>query len=372
MKTLKVQEFLRNIGQVDYYTPATVHMDILKAKYGINWKQHSVHKEIFLVKYDQIESDFNQEIVRECRGLILDSSRNWEVVCCPFFKFGNIGESYVPAIDWKTARVQEKLDGSLCCLWYYKGWNVSTSGCPDGTNQINDSGVTFGELFWECFKKQGMSTDGLFSWYTYIFELTSPFNRVVVDYKESYLTLIGVRNLQTLKEVHPDKVCFEYAQTPRPKSYPLSSLEDCLNAANHLNPLEHEGFVVVDAAFNRVKIKSPAYVALHHIKDSCSLSKLAEIVRQGEFEEFMVAIESYPEIKEKFLEMVARYRQVVSDCSRIFNEIKGIQNQKEFALQACKTNFSSVLFSMRKTGKTPQAIIKDMLDNAYLRLIGVK
>ena len=48
--------------------------------------------DFILLKYSQIDSDFNEEIVRECRGLIID--KNLVPVCVPFYKFGNYGESY--------------------------------------------------------------------------------------------------------------------------------------------------------------------------------------------------------------------------------------------------------------------------------------
>ena len=60
-----------------------------------------------LLKYSQIDSDFNNEIVRECRGLIID--KNFNPVCVPFYKFGNYGESYADNIDWTTAKVEEKI-----------------------------------------------------------------------------------------------------------------------------------------------------------------------------------------------------------------------------------------------------------------------
>ena len=66
-----------------------------------------------LLKYDQIRSDMTNPVVRECRGIILDESGGYCPACVPFYKFGNFGESYVPDIDWASARIQEKLDGSL-------------------------------------------------------------------------------------------------------------------------------------------------------------------------------------------------------------------------------------------------------------------
>lgn len=69
-------------------------------------------RNLLMLKYSQIDSDFNLRIVRECRGLILDED-TLEVVCHPFDKFGNAGESYCPEIDWKSCYVTEKIDGCV-------------------------------------------------------------------------------------------------------------------------------------------------------------------------------------------------------------------------------------------------------------------
>ena len=344
-------------------------------------RRHSRYNNLVLLKYDQIESPMSERAVCECRGIVLDSLDGYRVVAYPFLKFWNAKETLAAEIDWKKATVLEKLDGSLISLWCYNDeFNVSTSGCPDGTNQINDIGITFGELFWKCFNEQGLDIKNFDKGFTYMFELTSPYNRVVVDHKVSKITLIGIRDpflrewgvdgdygLSLVK--NPDHIV---------KSYSLASLEDCLSAAAKMNPLQHEGFVAVgyerDAMgnFPRQKIKSPSYVALHHMKDSCGLSKLADVIRQGEYQEMSIAIKTYPELEARFLELVQRYNNIVEMCNNQFDDIKHIENQKDFALLACKTTYSTVLFTMRKTGKSPQLIMKEMLGNAYLRLMGIK
>lgn len=108
-----------------------------------------------LFKYSQVDSDFSNEVVRECRGLILNAK--FKPVCVPFFKFGNYGESYCPDIDWTSARVQEKVDGSLIKVWFYDGkWRVSTNGTIDAYKSEIGQPIfslleipfkTFGELF---------------------------------------------------------------------------------------------------------------------------------------------------------------------------------------------------------------------------------
>ena len=50
-------------------------------------------RKLIMFKYSQIDSDFNIELVRECRGIILDED-TLEVICHPFNKFGNYEEPY--------------------------------------------------------------------------------------------------------------------------------------------------------------------------------------------------------------------------------------------------------------------------------------
>ena len=53
--------------------------------------------------------DFSIPEVQEARGIIINT-KTCDVVCWPFRKFGNFGESYVDNIDWNSACVQEKVD----------------------------------------------------------------------------------------------------------------------------------------------------------------------------------------------------------------------------------------------------------------------
>jgi hypothetical protein len=372
MSSLKVQEFLRG-----YLYPrqncagdwGTIALEHLKSKYAIDYKFHSKCPNLVLLKYSMIDSDFSSPVVQECRGLILDSANNWEVVAYPFKKFMNFSEPLAAIIDWRTARVQEKLDGSLITLYLYNDeWQIATSGCPDGTNKVGDREITFAELFWETFRKQGGNLDYFSPTNTYMFELTSPLNRVVVDHKEAKITLIGIRSRLTLKEepVHPVGII------PCVVEYLLYSVDACIEAANHLNPLKQEGFVVVDANFNRIKVKGKDYVTMHHLYFSFSLRNLAEAIRNGEYDELSIALESYPDYLKELLVLKCQYLQIQLDCERDFHRLKHIESQKEFAKEALRCLNPSVLFTMRKTGKTVATIIKEMASNAFLGMMGVK
>ena len=81
--------------------------------------------------YSQIDSDFYNPIVKVSRGIILKNAGqdDMKIVSWRYNKFANWGEGYADKIDWATARVQEKVDGSLIALWFDEGqWHISTNG----------------------------------------------------------------------------------------------------------------------------------------------------------------------------------------------------------------------------------------------------
>ena len=275
---------------------------------------------LIMFKYNQIDSDFNNEIVRECRGLILNED-TLEPVCVPFFKFGNYGEGYVPEIDWKTARVTEKIDGSLIKIVKLgKDLLISTNGMINAfdaeiQNQIGFSGKSYGDLALTAIDRKMKFYDfinlikpGI----TYMFELTSPFNRVVVQWNEIDLHFLGARDNLTLREYFFDDEQFKsiYNVFNHPKKFNLGTLEECVNASKELGPNE-EGYVVVDSNFNRVKVKSPTYVSLHHMRDNGNMSfeRGIEIVRRNETEEVTTY---FPEFKNHLEKIKEDYMSLIN------------------------------------------------------------
>ena len=80
-----------------------------QSPYFINIKKED---DYVLLKYNQLFSDFSNEIVRECRGAIFrKQGGRWICVSRAFNKFCNYGESYAPKINWENAAVVEKIDG---------------------------------------------------------------------------------------------------------------------------------------------------------------------------------------------------------------------------------------------------------------------
>jgi len=116
-----VKDISSTLATVRYLRQNENALEQLVSSYHLKVRKHAFHTNLICLKYDMLKSPFSSEIVKECRGLILDRNDNYKVVCYPFKKFFNYGEKYNASkdINWKEAKVYEKVDGSLCTLYYY-------------------------------------------------------------------------------------------------------------------------------------------------------------------------------------------------------------------------------------------------------------
>lgn len=214
-----------------------------------------------------INIDFLDPVVRECRGIVVDLNTN-KIICHPFDKFGNYTEYYADDIDWSTARVQDKIDGSLVKLYWYNGqWNWATNGMIDAKDAPTSSSrySTFEDLIKSAVNYKDIPFWSLDKDSTYMFELTSPENRIVIEYNYTQLWHLGTRHNKSGIELDVNIGII------KPNEYPLKSLDDCIIAVEKLNKYDrcdYEGFVVVDKNYHRVKIKSMSYLTVHRLKDS--------------------------------------------------------------------------------------------------------
>ena len=167
-------------------------LDALEAKYAITARRGVKHPNLVSLRYDQIASSFAEPIVRECRGLVLDEADGWRCVCRSMDKFMNHGDPLAAEIDWSTARCLEKVDGTLCQLFFYAGaWHCATTGTPDASGEVNGNGLSFSELFFRTFDESGMELPPQDLGVTMFFELTTPLNRVASRHETASLTLLG-------------------------------------------------------------------------------------------------------------------------------------------------------------------------------------
>ncbi len=319
----------------------------LAQEYNLKVNRHSQIDNLVCLKYSQIESPMGEKIVQQCRGIILDEANNWSVVSYPYDKFFNYGEGHAPELDWNTAKVYEKLDGSLMTLYFYQGkWRVQSSGMADGAGDVYDFGCTFSQLFWQVWQELEYQLPSETE-YCFMFELMTPYNRIVVRQHQNDLVLHGVRNLKTLTESDPHLWGSKYSWRVV-NTYPLQTLAEIITASNSLDPMDSEGYIVCDAQFKRIKVKSPQYVAIAHLRSGFSSRRMLEIIATNEGEEFL---NYYPEWTDLYHQIRVKYDALIQDIETQYSQHKNIAEQKDFALAVKHLPYSGILFNLRK-GKT--------------------
>jgi len=319
-----------------------------------------------LLKYNQLSAPslMAKPEVQECRGLILENG-TWDVLSMSFKKFFNSEEGNAHKIDWNTAHVLEKLDGSMLQVyfdWTKNLWYAATTGTAEGEGEVNNKmGTTFNQLFWNTVKEKYNLDESKFTkGYTYVFELTTPYNIVVKPHGESSASLLTVRNLETFKEVSFEELTIiaEKLGVPRVKAYDLN----INNIGALLKTFEKmvwhdEGYVVVDANHNRVKIKNPAYVAVHHLKGKTAEHNILTIVKFNEIEEFA---STFPERKNELYKLKTNYDALVAKLNSVWDELKTLrpknitpQEKKKYAqavFEVCDKievkNFTGLFFGL--------------------------
>lgn len=269
---------------------------------GIKTRAHGQFPNLIQFTYNQIASApfKTHPIVKECRGLILDRDNHWNIVAFPFTRFFNWGEPGAAEIDWDSARIQEKLDGSLIIVYWYAGvWHAATKGTPDGVATTWDESTTYAQYFWQSVDRSAYNIrECLIPGWTYCFEVTGQATRVVTQQvgNPGSVTLLAIRN-QNNEEVD---VRYWSTDLPVVKHFDFNTAEAVNAAADALDPMNQEGFVVVDENFQRIKIKSPRYVALHHNKFSLSVSGMVNLIRTGETDE---VLSYFPELRGEYDKM---------------------------------------------------------------------
>ena len=213
---------------------------------------------------------------------------------------------------------------------------------------------TFADLFWATFRDLGYKVphgDGAED-YTFMFELVSPWNQIVVPHETADLILLGARSRVTMGEVSlEDAATLAATAYHTPHHFEgLSTRQDLSAYFATADPLHCEGFVVRDAAFARVKVKHPGYVAIHHLADGLSMRRILEIVRHGESAEMLAY---FPQWADAFEPVIAAYEALCADLERAWEacetaaDLPGKRGQKQYKLQVSQARVPAAMHALR-------------------------
>ena len=354
-------------------------LETLNSELGIKVKEYP-EEGLYILNYDQIKSPKDNVIVQECRSLAItvNSFAVFRVISRSFNRFFNLGENECKANldDFHKYSVYEKLDGSLVSLYYFKGeWHFRTKSLAFSEGELNGTGVTFKDIIDEALPEklksviESTSSYHLDCNFTFIFELVSPLNRVVVRYSEPKLYLLAIVDSYTGRYTDFSDLSWlaNLIGVDTPKRYTFESVHDCLETVKAL-PVSEEGYVLYD--HNNVpvaKCKSPAYLAAHRLKgDGLTPKRICQLVLTNETDEYYSI---FPEDKKYIEPYREAYGKLQFEVKATWLTVKGLKdNPKEFAKSVIELPTKHILFSMR-VGLTYEEAWDRLTENAKITLI---
>lgn len=251
-----------------------------------------------------------------------------ELLAWPMNRFYNFGDPAGADVDWAhpSLKVYEKVDGTCIILYWdpiHGEWHAATRSVPEADLPINAGNLeigdtTFSQLFlkalivtreesegaalgWKRCTLCGVQHDeaahpdlpcptddrSAHNWVvdgpdkvvhlskelTYVFELVSPHNQIVVAYPEPRVYLLAARHTQTGKEIPIETLRLDHVR--RPKTWEIRDVVTLSAFVDSANPAELEGAVAcvqVGDHFRRLKVKNKTYVLAHRAKDTVTSS----------------------------------------------------------------------------------------------------
>jgi len=324
------------------------------------------------------------EVTVQCRGLITEDTTG-KVLVRPFKKFFNyeevVGKGVIPS-KGDYVYIQEKMDGSLGILFCYEGeWIMTTRG--SFTSEQSIRGMEILKRKYSVFDRAWLQE------YTYLVEIIYPENRIVVDYGKEKITFLSVVLNEGWKweptdetELHWTMACSIFAANGIKKS-DIVKTEQHFNFSDELyqslkekNENNKEGFVLRFFPGNfRMKIKFEDYVRLHKIMTNLSTTAVWEVLSNGgSMDEILkdVPDEFYDKIKEYENELVSQFNILKREYEYIFMTFQALGlrdggRRKEFAEQALKVKYPSILFALLD-GKDISPIIWKIVKPEFKKL----
>lgn len=347
-------------------------VDALTNTLGISVKEYD---NFYVLNYSQIDSPKTNTIVRACRGTIITKD-TYTIVCNPFGRFFNYGETGEQDIDWSDASVKEKVDGSLIKLWWNPidfRWEIATRGTAFGESNVFDFGFTFRELFLRAIQKteqhlQELANSMLDTYNTYLIEIACLENRVVTAYEGDQVVLLAIRDNETGEYQNAgrrEKAFFSAIGVRQAKEFPLSSIEQVREASEALQGLQ-EGFVIYQRGEPVCKVKNPTYVLAHHLRgEGLTNKRVANLVWINEYKEYL---NYFPQDAGFINPWVQAYTKMVGDIHTTYERTKDVESQKDFAMSVKDKSISTILFNMRK-GFTLENGLSRVSESSYVSIL---
>lgn len=298
------------------------------------------------MNYSQINSPKTHPLVMECRSLTVLS--DGALVARSFPRFFNYGE----ALDVTShfildgAVAQEKIDGSLIKMFYWRGdWRIQTR------ESFADSYVNGSEYTWSDLVRLSLPNfdkiEADLRGYTLVFELCSPYNVVVHRHQKTEMFLLATFDGQSECDIDVD--------IQRPRSFTFGSK----NAIDEFLAQQHptfEGLVFKDINGMRLKMKTESYVALHRLHNNGNYllpKNVLPLIWNKEVDEVACY---FPKITEVAARINDQVQVKLDELDTIWDAVKDC-SKKEIATSGLNFDWISLIFTAKTKGGHPRDYI---------------
>jgi len=258
-------------------------------------------------------------ITMSCRGLVYDFNSE-EIVARPFPKFFNFEEVDPKNIPKsKEIEIYEKYDGSLGILFYYKNqWIICTRGSFE-----NDQTKLSTKLLEQKYNDYLRDLDKN---NTYLFEIISPENKIVVNYDIEQLILLAVINTDSGNNIHIDTINWPHKAKKILNNY-IYTIFDLYYFLKSQNIKNKEGYILYWPKENyRLKIKFEDYIQLHRIVFNMTNKTIWKYIKENGWGSIHNILEPVPD------EYYNSIQDIISDLKSKYDDILNycINNHKQF------------------------------------------
>lgn len=386
----------------------------LENEHGICSRVSSDRSKISL-NYDQIMVKNGDIVAEQCRGMVIRPTHvdmhgdNWkhevvghvDVLAWPMNRFYNYGDPVADEINWSDpdVRIYEKLDGTMIIVYWdelQQRWCAATRSVPEAdlpiyNDHIEIGNMTFSGLFLKALQETREAIDGislndksskfddiivLNKQFTYVFELTTPYNRIVVKYDVPRVTLLAVRHTSEGYELPIESLKMRHVNMP--KTWNLCSIESLVAFVDSANPANLEGAVICDSLFNRIKVKNKSWVLSSRAKNLVTVSKRSALLAiiTGTIDDVLPLIED--EIANELRKMQVTLKSYLRQIDLNFATFRANsqESRKNFALMVAEHgDWQAPYFNMWEKRSTSAleyvelAAKKEKLSNSTLDII---
>lgn len=320
-------------------------------------------------------------------------NENGEPVSLSLPKFVNFGEN--PGIfkhpkAGDKFKAYEKRDGSTLIVSRYKGetifrtrgsFGVDGMECAHEINEFKEKYFDFLNILEE------IDTNNR----SFIFEWTSPNNKIVIPYSKlefTLLTIISHEDYSFFASEYVDN-CAALFGFSRPKMLNFNSIDELIDKTRNGTPQDFgfeesifEGFCVYfDNDQEILKVKNIKYLTAHKFKENCNFETVLDIFIENKFENYNQLYEhifnnfdyecaelARPEIS-KILDSKKEVDKILNHMKSLVESVKSLPSRKEQAIKIVQaygqTNRSGFAFSILD-GKE---IGKDGIKKLYFQVI---